>query len=291
MKNTRILSSVRVVMLAVGFVAFLAMLFPACTKNDNPQPPVHDTIYASKPDSTVNLAKGLELYLPFSGSIADSSGNNNPTTALNGAGLTADTHGYLNNAFGANGTNQVILVTNNGSIKFDTGYTVSLDFMTSDLSTRHCLLAMLNWSNGYAPSWQVGFCMPTNPSALNWAANNITAGCDNYGGSDPNKLNDSTSFVPVLGAWYNFIGIYHRGSVQVYINGKLIDQKTGTGTLANLCPASQIVIGGWWTQDPINLNGKMDNIRFYNRVITPHEIAALAANYQVTSTSVRRAVE
>ena len=247
-----------------------------------------DTIYGVKGDSTVNLTRGLLVYLPFLGSIADSSGNANPTTALNGASLTADTHGYANNAFGANGTNEVILVTNNGSIKFDTAFTVSLDFETQDLSTRHCFAAFLNWYNGYAPSWQIGFTIPTNTTVLSAAANNITAGCDNYGGSDPNKLGDSTTFTPVLGAWYNVVEVYLKGSIWVYVNGKLIDQKTGTGTSANLCPASQVVIGGWWASDPINLNGKMDNFRLYNRVLNAHEIAALAANYQVTSTSVKR---
>src|SRR5579872_119602 len=129
--------------------------FPSCTKNPLP---IHDTVtvikndttkltdtlYATKPDPTVDLTKGLLLYLPFSGSIADSSGNKNPTTALNGASLTYDTHGYANQAFGANGTNQVILVTNNGSIKFDTAWSVSLDFMTTDLTSRHNLLSYVN---------------------------------------------------------------------------------------------------------------------------------------------------
>ena len=75
-----------------------------CTKTPPPPPPVHDTVtvikndtltdtlYATKPDPTVNLTKGLLLYLPFSGNIADSSGNNNPTLA-SGSVLTYDAHG------------------------------------------------------------------------------------------------------------------------------------------------------------------------------------------------------
>ena len=113
--------------LGIAFLASLVFLVPSsCTKNA--APPVtdtvtvikHDTSYLTKADSTVNLTKGLLLYLPFSGSIADSSGNANPTTALNGASLTYDAHGYANSAFGGNGSNQVIQVTNNGSIVFDT---------------------------------------------------------------------------------------------------------------------------------------------------------------------------
>src|SRR6185437_8576638 len=91
--------------LGLACCAIATTSFPSCSKSS---PPVHDTVtvvkndttkltdtlYATKPDPTVNLAKGLLLYLPFSGNIADSSGNNNATTALNGASLTFDTHGY-----------------------------------------------------------------------------------------------------------------------------------------------------------------------------------------------------
>src|SRR5579864_3854519 len=93
------------VVAAVSFC--LLIFFIACTKNESPTPPVHDTVtvikndttikidtvYATKPDSTINLTKGLLLYLPFSGNIADSSGNGNPTAAV-GTPLTYDAHGW-----------------------------------------------------------------------------------------------------------------------------------------------------------------------------------------------------
>lgn len=288
-------------LLVLAFVCcIVAMLsIPACTKTPLP---VHDTLTVikrdttrltdtvpPKPDPTVNLTKGLLLYLPFSGTIADSSGNNNPTAALNGASLTYDTHGYANQAFGANGTNQVIVVTNNGSIKFDTAWTVSLDFMTMDVSTsRHVMLSMIDWANGYGPGFELGNGIQGVPDqTFEIGAMDMSAGCNNYGNADPNILHDSTGFVPSPGAWYNVIVMYHRGSIQFYLNGALYSSKTGTGTLANLCPASNVVIGGWWVNDPVNFNGKLDNVRLYNRVLTPHEVAALAANYQVTSTAVR----
>src|ERR1700760_1841290 len=122
----------KVIKILFAFVALAASastLFIACTKNTTPiPPPVHDTIYATKPDPTVNLTKGLLVYLPFSGNIADSSGNGNPTSSV-GSVLTYDTHGYANNAFGATGNGERVIVSNNGSIRFDTAWTLSLDFM------------------------------------------------------------------------------------------------------------------------------------------------------------------
>jgi len=289
------------VSLALGAIA----LFPACTKNSNPNP-VHDTVtvtkhdttqltdtlYASKPDPTVNLKKGLLLYLPFTGNIADSSGNANPTTAVNGASLTNDEHGWANNAFGSNGSNQVILVTNNGSIQFDTAYSISIDVMTMSLSVRQAFLSMIDYNTGNGPSFLLGATTPGMTNLFNYGANDISAGCDNYGQTNVNKISDTTTFTPTLGSWYNIILIYHRGTAQLYLNGNLYHTKTSIGgTLAELCPVSQIVVGGWWKNDVININGKLDNIRLYNRVLTPHEITTLAANYQVNSNQVKPAIK
>ncbi|HVU96480.1 MAG TPA: LamG domain-containing protein [Puia sp.] len=270
-----------------------------CNKNNNPLPPVHDTttvvkqdttkitdtLYATKPDPTVNLKKGLLLYLPFSGNIADSSGNGNPTTAL-GSVLTYDQHGYASNAFGGTGNGERILVTNNGSIQFDTAWSISLDFMVRTLSVRQAYISMVDPVTGNGPSFVVGTNQPTS-NLLDVGAFDVAAGCDNDGQAGPNKINDLTSFTPQLNAWYNIIATYHRDSVNVYVNGNLISSVVGTGTQALLCPASQIVIGGWWNNDPITINGKLDEVRLYNRVVTPHEITWLSRNFQVSSNKVK----
>jgi hypothetical protein len=84
--------------------------------------------------------------------------------------------------------------------------------------------------------------------------------------------------------------MYHKGATQIYINGSLIYTKTGQPSKSNLCPSAQIIIGAWWNSDPLHFKGKLDNIRLYNRVLTPHEIAELAKSYQVTSNSVKPGV-
>jgi len=294
MPQTRILT-------LAGMASFLLLIFSiGCTKNPV-TPPVHDTVtvvkhdtttnidtlYASKPDSTINLAKGLLLYLPFSGNIADSSGNGNPTTAY-GNVLTYDAHGYANNAFGASDHGEVVIVTNNGSIKFDTAMSLAFSFTSYDTARNQSFISLVNYSTGQAPSFTVGS-INLGTRSWGWGIEDQSVGCSNYGGNDAYNISDTLNWVPVPGAWYNAVGVYHNGSTEFYINGKLIGSKHGLGTKINDCPSSQVVIGGWWN-DPSyngNPNGKMDNIRLYNRVLTPHEIAYLAANYQVNSMSVK----
>jgi hypothetical protein len=280
--------------LAVAFLAILFFIIPtACSKSsthtvtDTVTVVKNDTIYATKPDSTVNLTKGLLVYLNFTGNIVDSSGNNNPTTAV-GSVLTYDAHGYANNAFGADGGGERVYVSNNGSIQFDTAWALSFGFMVNSTS-QQAYISMVDPATGYAPTFLIGTTY-AGINSIDIGTGDITHGCDSYGANDNVNITDTSTFVPVLGAWYNAIVIYHKGSLQFYINGSLVTSKTGQGTEANLCPNSQLVIGAWWNSQPIGINGKLDNVRLYNRVLTPHEIVALSANYQVTSNSQRPAV-
>jgi hypothetical protein len=291
----------RRLLVPLGMCFFVALaLFFSCSKNSNPPPPVHDTVtvtkkdtltdtlYATKPDPTVNLNKGLLLYLPFSGNIADSSGNNNPTRSV-GSVLTYDAHGYANSAFGATGAGEKIYVTNNGSIQFDTAYSVSFGFMVNNNSTV-TYLSMVDPLTGRGPSFDIGSTLPAAPNRLDFGTGDVTLGCGNYGLNDNVNITDTTAFIPVPGSWYNFIAIYHKGSAQVYINGNLIYSKKGAGTQSLLCPASQIIVGAWWDGDPQYFSGKMDNIRLYNRVLSPNEIVKLSSSYQITSNSYKPTV-
>jgi hypothetical protein len=155
--------------------------------------------------------------------------------------------------------------------------------MVNDSSRQQYYLSMVDPVSGRGPGFVAGMCVTAVHNVV-VGTEDVTLGCSNYGTNDNIDVTDTTNLVPVPGSWYNLVAVYHKGSVQVYINGKLNSTRTGTGTAANFCPGSKIVIGAWWDGDPLSMNGKLDNIRLYNRVLTPHEIAALSANYQVTST-------
>jgi len=245
--------------------------------------------FPAQVSSTVaDLRRGLMLYLPFNGSLADSSGNNNPVQKVGGGGLTYDEHGYANSAYNSTG-GAALLVTNNGSIKFDTAYTVSLSVMmrTSQLQI---FMSMVDFATGHSPIFNLG----TNVQGANnfkFATNDVTEACGTWGDpTAPQQVRDTTSFIPQVESWYNIVCIYHRGTGSVYVNGQLVGTSTSTGTLAKFCSDAQVVIGGWWSVDPESLDGKIDNVRMYNRVLIPEEIAMLATHYQPTSNSIRQTI-
>jgi hypothetical protein len=266
----------------VIIAALCSTLIFSCKKDDTPAH--HPT------DSTgiVDLKKGLLVYLPFNGNIADSSGNNNPTRiAGTGGGLTYDIHGYANAAFGSDGTGGRIEVTNNGSIKFDTAFSVSLSFMERDNAARQLFAAMVKVEDAKGPSFVLGNSIPGAPNVW-FGVINSSGTCDEYG--DGKTTVDTTSFVPQPESWYNLISTFHKGTLRMYLNGKLIDEKTTTDPYAHICPDAKFVVGGWWQYDPISINGKLDNVRLYNRELNPAEIAMLSKNYQPNSNNIRQVV-
>ena len=232
--------------------------------------------HTTTPQSDVNLKKGLLVYLPFDGNMADSSGNGNQTTAVGGATLTYDEHGYSNSAFGGTGNGERLLVTNNGSIKFDTAYTLSYNIMTRTTGYQ-TFVSMVNNINGRGPTFTSGINAPFS-NVLQWATVDSTSSCPSDGGTS-SVINTST-FMPQPESWYNFILVFHKGINQIYVNGALVATKTGSITKAFICPDAQLVIGGWWQNDPITINGKLDEVRLYNRTLNADEMAELSKDFQ-----------
>lgn len=275
----------KIVLIAVAVTLGGIEFFTACTKNSNPLPPVHDTLTVVKTDTvqlpppkpdTPNLKNGLLVYLPFNGSFADSSGNGNVTTTVNNAALTFDEHGYASRAFGATGHGEAVLVTNNGSIKFDTAYSFSMDLMIT--STGVQMFAVLaQYSNDFGPTFGIGTNQPGLGNLIN-ALVDTTVGCNNYN----NQLNttiDTCQFIPQPNNWYNVIGVFSKGVLSTYVNGQLISSKTAHNSVAKICPAAQLIIGSGWG-GVASMTGRIDEFRLYNRGLGAKEIAWLSRNFQ-----------
>lgn len=302
------MNSTKLLSVAAALALPMLLLFLSCTKNPVPPPPVHDTVtvikhdttvksdtlYASRPDSTVNMTRGLVLYLPFTGSFADSSGFGNTVTAVNGASLDYDMHGYANGAFNATGAGERLIVSNNGAYKVDTAFSVSCDFMIRsnayysggyDFTGLQVFLSIVNVAAGTGPTFNIGMTRPEAPQSFTFGVNGAQgADCSGYGNNNPSNISDSTHFTPQLGAWYNVVCTYRKNTTWVYVNGQLISTLTNPATSSVVfCPGSNFVVGGWWNAGASgveNIRGKLDEVRFYNRVLNPHEITWLARNFQ-----------
>jgi hypothetical protein len=284
--------------LALAAGAVTLGFFYACTKNAAPQPPIHDTVTVIKTDTlripivpdTPNLKNGLVLYFPFHGSFADSSGNANSITVIGSPVLDYDLHGYAQGAFSSTGNGERVIVANNGSYKVDTAFSVSFDFMIrsspyylggGNYSKLMTFLSIVNTTDATGPTFAIGLNLPALPQNFTFGLNSASNGCSSIGSAE---MTDTTNFIPQIGSWYNAICIFTKGTSSIYINGQLVNSKMGGNPSVEFCPASRFVVGGWYDGGPEGFNGKLDEVRMYNRTLNAKEITYLARNFQPGST-------
>jgi hypothetical protein len=295
---------------AVSFVTSTLVVLSACTRTSVPIPVVHDTVTVVRhdttvnidtlygtPDPSINMKNGLVLYLPFNGSFADSSGSGNTITAVGGATLDYDMHGYASSAFNATGAGERLIVGNNGAYKVDTAFTVSCDFMLRsnayysggyDFSGLQVFLSIVNVAAGTGPTFNIGMSVPAFPQYFTFNVCGAQGNdCSSYGANMAYNISDTSNFIPQLGAWYNVVCVFNKNITSIYVNGKLTSTQTNPNTASALfCTGSNFVVGGWWNggnSGTENLRGKLDEVRFYNRPLNSHEIGWLARNFQPTS--------
>jgi hypothetical protein len=221
------------------------------------------------PGSNVKLTEGLQAYYPFNGNANDESGNGNNGTIINGAVIVADKNGKPQSALSVNGTNGV-LVANGSKLVFQDEMTISFDVMIRQTG-RQVYVAAVNYDTGYGFGYMVSSSNPNDTRSLFSAAKSGIS-CTNYytetGGIAFGSTLEKES-------WYTMVATYKNGTEKLFINGNQAGEAQALSSKINVCANTNFVIGTWWKNDFAGLNGKIDNVRVYNRVLNAVEIQAL----------------
>jgi uncharacterized protein (TIGR02145 family) len=221
---------------------------------------------------------GLVAYYPFNGNANDESGNG-LNGVVNGAILSSDRFGNPNSAYSFT-DNQDITVPNSQNqnlypISISLWYSVtsiSGDYHGSgnifskytDASWNGYQITVGDYSNvpnhgilehnGYGtPSW---YLRSTNDRIIGY-----------YGESPFLQQNIS------LNIWYHYVFIADETGGKIYVNGQLIDSHAWTGTPGACINSNIWKIGGLYSN--IWYNGKIDDIRVYNRALSSFEVGQL----------------
>lgn len=201
------------------------------------------TSFLSAQVSTASLI----AYYPFNGNANDASGNNN-NGVVNGASLTTDRFGNPNSAYYFDGISNFInssfpAISNKVTISFwfftTAGYTNGPNFM--ETSSQFCSINQTNGSIDFAQNFSTG-----------------------------NYYVNSGTFNP-LNNWHNVVMKSANDTISLYIDGVFKNFTIPTGTLT---PISTLLLG----KRPNNTgyyNGKLDDIRIYNRILYQNEISSL----------------
>lgn len=214
---------------------------------------------------------GLVAWYPFTGNAIDSSGNGNNGT-VNGATLTTDRFGKTNSAYSFNGIDNYIKVLNSVTLN-PSSVSISGWYLTNNLPSNasdSCRTIISKWwqqqgsCNNYHDSYLVTLTYWKNSPKI-CAASPLYPGTDFYSNSVISK-----------GNWSHFV--YTHDSLlggKFYLNGIPLISNNINGAICSSLESLLIGAdnngGTLWRY----FNGKLDDIRIYNRALDSSEIQQL----------------
>lgn len=226
------------------------------------------TAYGNQVTLTTTLTpptNGLIAYYPFIGNANDVSGNGH-NGSVNGATLTTDRYNSNNNAYSFNGVDNFINLGNLGGYSSHTftgwfkieqwnGWGVLVSKLYNDMYIFQNSEIRINADalNGNIVSIQFG-------SGVTWVGPIVT-----------NSLIDAKS-------WHHFAMMYDNNSkeIKVYIDNALIATEIVTGYVDVAATPTYIGARPYWNGPTVFFfNGKIDDVRIYNRPLNEQEINAL----------------
>jgi hypothetical protein len=217
-----------------------------------------------------DLQSGLVLYYTFDGNLTDASGNGNNGTSDNEQYIN-DRWGHSQSAYLFDSDDNFITVANSASINPAHQVTIAFWLRVDDIVSNYMDVLVKG-----GPVWgefanrEYGIYVKQHTSPYYYLE--LKSAGDSAG---QHELN-SDARQP--GEWVYFTAVIDRihHSMQFYSNGALVDSTDDSYSSFNV-NSYPLMIG--WSQESLPqhspLNGAMDNLRIYNRALTPAEIQAL----------------
>jgi hypothetical protein len=112
-----------------------------------------------------------------------------------------------------------------------------------------------------------GYCLWAHPTdrTVNLSVNNIS-----YGGTYAAQSNQYE-----FSKWHHLVGVITASYFALYVDGVEVTASSTGGYSQPTETTANLRIGTWYNADAREWKGRLDDIRIYNRVLTPQEIQAL----------------
>lgn len=205
------------------------------------------------------LKEGLVAYYPFNGNAKDESGNGNDGIVA-GPVLSTDRGNRKLSAYFFDGTDDLITADN---VMLSANYAISMWFKSDEQSGNRTLLSTSdNYPDTYASiffrgeggnEWDGFFRFNNRNEASQSGGTDIYATSINH-----------------YGKWHHAVCIKKSDKIQLYIDGKIIDEKSDAGGRDK---KTSLKIGcnidGWF------YHGSIDDLRIYNRALSAEEVKSL----------------
>lgn len=229
-------------------------------------------VFTSLLFAQVNLTQNLRMYLPFTGNVTDASGNGN-VVSVSGPTLTTDRFGTPNSAYNFDGVNDFMTIALGSGMKPQ--YPFSFSCWIKLISTNPTVSTNFVFCNDYtAPGTNYYGAIFNVP-----ATGTLQANVGDGGTTGPSSRKSKTANTPLnQGTWHHIAGVVSSAtSMKLYVDCAEVPG-TYSGSGAGLV-YSQTGIGnigrGNGGGGQYYLNADLDEMRFYDRVLTEDEIDAL----------------
>ncbi|MDO8668421.1 MAG: LamG-like jellyroll fold domain-containing protein [bacterium] len=217
-----------------------------------------DTYSYSGSDYNINDTPGatnnLVAYLPFNNDLLDKSGNNNNGTN-NGTTFTSVSEGKAEQALNLTGT-QYVEVPDSASL---------------DITNQITLEAWVYptaWDNNYENN------ILTKGGDSDWGVWNLH---HTSTGGFRFELNGHGLFETIpstaLNTWYHIVGVYNGSEMKLYVNGVLSGSLTTSGSIATNNSPLRIGKQFWSGANYSYWNGRIDEVKIYNRALSATEVS------------------
>ncbi len=224
-------------------------------------------IQPAPPVATTTLATGLIGYWPLDASTTNIAANT--TSDVSGNGNTATLSGMSSSSIVTGALGQALefvpwtgTAVNFGSqISFNGPFTFSAR-VRRDGGTGGGAMEIFNNNQ---------FFLRTRPSSEN-ATQPFEAFVSLADGSVEPRA--SSNIASTLGQWYLLTATWDGTTLNLYVNGVFAGKSTRIGTLTTSIPA-KLGDGEMMTSDGNYWNGAIDDVRIYNRTLSPTEISQL----------------
>jgi len=219
---------------------------------------------------------GLVAWYPFNGNAQDQSGNG-LHGKVNGATLTTDRFGNPESAYHFNGTSDNIEVVDNPLIRFSSSFTISLWVMMDNPYIMNYNMTPVGkaweseWKNSYVIYTGVWGGGDTMTNAGYWST---IAGEDIYSNVALN-----------INIWHNITWVMDRAvdTGYLYIDGSLVNNKVNSvGNLAYDIHPLTFGCDIHYGSNAEFFPGKIDDIRLYDRALSPQEVHAIYSEGDTT---------
>ena len=219
--------------------------------------------------------EGLVLYFPFDAeegpSVADRSGNGNNGEAV---GTRFHVEGCRGGAYEFNGSDTYIRVPASPSLHITEQLTLSAFFLVYDYADQRPIMSWVS-----RDPYKCGVQMWLHVRGYQWRGLGAGAHLLGADGSE-SRLERVISFAdPPPNRWHHMMITYDRatGTGKLFLNGTLVkEQAMGS---YELLTAPDLFIGAGFINGPNSplpcFHGLIDEVRVYNRVVTPPEMIAM----------------